>query len=173
MGARLARAASRQRVIHRSESEPVDDFAEVEAMAFLNSLYNGAAPIDGTPGYTYITKTRGLPLRPEDQAQLRWIANYRGDEGALLAPVTDDEGKLVKLLVTYVTVDGRKSPYGSGRSTIRGAKRPGLYRLGSPGPNVVETEGLEKGLAARAAGAEYVIVAGGVSNLGKIPLPPD
>jgi Protein of unknown function (DUF3631) len=154
------------------ESEPVDDFAEVEAVAFLNSLYNGAAPIDVTPGYIYLTKTHGLPLRREDQAQLRWIANYRGDEGALLAPVTDDEGKLVKLLVIYVTLDGRKSPYGSGRSTIRGAKRRGLYRLGSPGPNVVETEGLEKGLAARAAGAEYVVVTGGASNLGKVPLPP-
>jgi Protein of unknown function (DUF3631) len=154
------------------ESEPVDDFAEVEAMAFLTSLYNGAAPIDGTPGYIYLTKTRGLPLRREDQAQLRWIANYRGDEGALLAPVTDDEGKLVKLLVIYVALDGRKSPYGSGRATIRGAKRRGLYRLGSPGPNVVETEGLEKGLAARAAGAEYVVIAGGASNLGKVPLPP-
>ena len=55
---------------------------------------------------------------------------------------------------------------------IRGAKRPGLCRLGSPGPNAVETEGLEKGLAARAAGAEYVIVTGGASNLGKSPLPP-
>ena len=108
--------------------------------------------------HTYLTQTRGLPLRPEDQAELRWVADYRGDEGALLAPVTDDDGKLVKLLVTHVTVDGRKSPHGSGRTTIRGARRPGLCRFGSPGPNVVETEGLEKGLAARAAGAEYVVV---------------
>jgi Protein of unknown function (DUF3631) len=156
----------------QSESEPADDFAEMEAIAFVNSLYNGAAPIDDTPGYTYITRTRGLPLRPEDMAQLRWIADDRGDEGALLTPVTDDEGKLVKLLVTYVTPDGPKSPYGSGRSTIRGAKRSGLCRLGSPGPNVVETEGLEKGLAARAAGAEHVVITGGISNLGKVPLPP-
>ncbi len=111
------------------ESEPVDDFAEVEAMAFVERLYNGAAPIDDTPGYIYLTKTRGLPLRPEDQAQLRWIADYRGDEGALLAPVTDDEGKLVKLLVTYVTLDGRKSPHGSGRS--RSAARRGRAFIAS------------------------------------------
>ena len=156
----------------QSESEPEDDFAEAEAMAFVERLYEGAALIDNTPGHIYITQTRGLPLRPEDQAQLRWVADYRGDEGVLLASVADGEGKLVKLLVTYVTPDGRKSPYGSGRSTIRGAKRPGLCRLGSPGPNVVEAEGLEKGLAARAAGAEYVVITGGISNLGKIPLPP-
>jgi hypothetical protein len=154
-----------------SESESVDDFAEVEATAYIESLYNGAQPIAGTPGYTYITKTRGLPLRPEDQAQLRWAANYRGDEGALLAPSTDAEGKLVKLLVTYVAVDGRKSPYTPCRSTIRGARRPGLYRLGSPAVQAVETEGIEKGLAARAAGAEYVVVTGGAAYLGKVPLP--
>jgi hypothetical protein len=150
----------------------VDDFAEAEAMAFVERLYAGAAPIDDTPGHVYLTQTRGLPLRPEDQAQLRWVANYRGDEGALLTPVTDDTGKLVKLLVTHVTLDSRKSPHKPSRITIRGAKRPGLCRLGMLGPVAVETEGLEKGLAARAAGADYVVVVGGASNLGKVPLPP-
>ena len=156
-----------------SESEPADSFAEVEAMAFIERLHNGAQPIDDTPGYTYLTEARGLPLRPEDRAQLRWVADYRGDEGALLSPVTDDDGKLVKLLVTHVTPDGCKSPHKPSRSMIRGARRPGLCRLGSPGPNAVETEGLEKGLAARANGAEYVIVTGGASNLGKVLLPPE
>ena len=141
-------------------------------MALVERLYDGAQPINETPAHTYLTGTRGLPLRPEDQAGLRWVADYRGDEGALLAPVTDDAGNLVKLLVTHVTVGGRKSQHDPGRTTIRGARRPGLCRFGSPGPNVVETEGLEKGLAARAAGAEYVIVSAGAANLGKVPLPP-
>jgi Protein of unknown function (DUF3631) len=154
------------------DGEPADDFAEVEATAYIEGLYNGAAPIDDTPGCTYITKTRGLPLRPEDQARLRWVANDRGAEGALLAPVTNNDGKLVKLLVVYVTADGHKSQYEPSRTAIRGARRPGLYRLGTPGPNAVETEGLEKALAARATGADFVIVCGGASNLGKIPLPP-
>ena len=74
--------------------------------------------------------------------------------------------------MTHVTPDGRKSPHEPARITIRGAKRPGLVRFGSPGPKAVEAEGLEKGLAARAAGAEYVVVSGGVANLGKVPLPP-
>jgi Protein of unknown function (DUF3631) len=150
------------------DGESVDDFAEVEAMAFIESLYNGAPPIDDT----YITRTRGLPLRPEDQAQLRWVADFRGEEGALLAPVTDDDGKLVKLLVIHITRDGKKSPHSPSRIIIRGAKRPGLCRFGTPGPNVVEAESVEKGLAARAAGAEYVVVVGGVSNIGRAPLPP-
>ena len=149
-----------------------DDHPEIEASAFVERLYNGAKPIDDTPGHSYPTRTRGLPLRPEDQAQLRFIADYRGDEGALLAPVTDDDGKLVKLLLTFVTPEGCKSPHEPARITIRGAKRLGLVRFGSPGPKAVETEGLEKGLAARAAGAEYVVVSAGAANLGKVPLPP-
>ena len=154
------------------EAEPGDDFAEVAATAYVGALYNGAALIDDTPGYTYILNTRGLPLRSEDKAELRWIADFRGDEGLLIAPATDNDGKIVKLLGVFVTPDGRKSSLTVSRCTILGARRPGLARLGEPGPYVIECEGLEKGLAARAAGAEYVVVCGGVSNLGKVPLPP-
>jgi hypothetical protein len=155
------------------DGEPVDDFAETEAMAYVECLYNGAALIDDTPGYIFITQTRGLPLRPEDQAQLRWIADYRGDEGALLAPVTDADGKLVKLLIVYVTLDGKKSLHAPSRITIRGARRPGLVRFGTPGPRVIEVEGVEKVLPARAVGEAFVVAAGGVSNIGRAPLPPE
>ena len=34
------------------DGEPADDFAEVEASAYIQSLYNGAQPIDGTPALT-------------------------------------------------------------------------------------------------------------------------
>ena len=155
------------------DGEPVDDFAEVEAMSYVESLYNGATQIDhSSPGYTYIFTTRGTPLPPEELAKLRWVAHFRGDEGAILIPVTDDDGKLVGLLVIHVTKDGRKSQHKPSRITIRGAKRRGLYRLGSLGPDFVETEGPEKGWAAIASGAEYVVVCSGVSNLGRVPLPP-
>jgi hypothetical protein len=153
------------------ESDPVDDFGDVEASTYIQRLYNGAAALDGTPGHIYLTQTRGLPLASEDASHLRWIANYRGDEGALLTPVTDDDGKLVRLLVTHLTPEGCKSPHTPARITVRGAKQLGLVRFGSPGSKAVEAEGIEKGLAARAAGAEYVIVSGGAANLGKVPLP--
>jgi hypothetical protein len=48
---------------------------------------------------------------------------------------------------------------------------PGLFRLGSPGPKAIEVESVEKALAARAAGESFVVATGGVSNLGKAPLP--
>jgi Protein of unknown function (DUF3631) len=154
------------------ESDPVDDFADVEASTYIQRLYDGAAALDGTPGHIYLTQTRGLPLASEDASHLRWIANYRGDEGALLTPVTDDDGKLVRLLVTHVTPEGCKSPHTPARITVRGAKQLGLVRFGSPGSKAVEAEGIEKGLAARAVEAGYVVVSGGVANLGKAPLPP-
>jgi hypothetical protein len=157
------------------EGEPEDEFADEEARTFITALYGGAAPIEGTPGHVYIIETRRLPLCAEDKALLRWISDYRGAEGALLFPVTGGAGPLVALFGVYVTPDGRKSPHGSGRFTIKGMRKwaeHGLFRLGAPGPKVVECEGPEKGLAARAAGAGYVVVTGGVSRIGKVPLPP-
>jgi hypothetical protein len=154
------------------ESEPANDFAEIEAAAFIGTLHGRAGALEGTPGHLYLTQTRGLPVAPEDAALLRWAPNYRGEEGALLAPVTDNNGKIVKLLLTYIAPDGLKSPHTPCRITLRGAKGSGMLRLGTPGVKVVEVEGLEKGLAARAGGAEYVVVSGGAGNLGRAPLPP-
>jgi hypothetical protein len=157
------------------EDEAQDEFAGVEAMAYIAQLYKGAALIEDTPAFVYLTETRCLPLFAEDAALLRWIGNYRGAEGALLYPVTDDGGQLVALFGVYVTPDGRKSPHGSGRFILKGMRKwgeHGLFRLGAPGSKAFECEGAEKGLAARAAGAEYVVVTGGVSRIGKVPLPP-
>jgi putative DNA primase/helicase len=155
----------------KESADAPDDFAEIAASAYVQTLYKHTAPIEDTAGQIYLNRTRGLPLRPEDQAQLRWIPEFRGDEGALIAPVTDDNGQLVKLLVIYVTPDGLKSPHTPCRISIRGARRGRLCRFGTPGPKAVETESVEKALAARAAGPEYVVVTGGVSNLGRAPLP--
>ena len=154
-----------------SEGEPVDDLAEVEVMAFIAHLYDEAGSIDDTPATSTSTKTRGTPLCPEDKAQLRWIANYRGDEGLLLAPSTDDQGKLVKLLGIHVAPDGRKSPHRPAR-----INNPRRQEARSLPPWVVWAErgrdGRDgEGTAARAAGAGYVIVTGGASNLGQAALP--
>ena len=65
-------------------------------------------------------------LRPGDASLLRWVADYRGAEGALITPLIDDNGKIVKLLVTFVTADGLKSPHEPARITVRGAKGPVL-----------------------------------------------
>ena len=41
-----------------------------------------------------IFTTRGTPLPPEELAKLRWAPHFRGDEGAILIPVTDNDGEL-------------------------------------------------------------------------------
>ena len=157
------------------EGDEEDHFAEIEAVAYIEGLVQGAPPpTEGTPGYRFLTspEERGLPLRPEDQKQLRWIPNFRGEEGALIARGADDEDKLVKLLLVHITPDGGKSPHEPERVTIRGARKPALVRFGTPGPHAVEVEGVEKALAARAAGEECVVACGGVANIGKCQLPP-
>ena len=71
----------------------------------------------------------------------------------MIARGADDEDKLVKLLLVHIT-DGGKSPHEPERVTIRGASKPALVRFGTPGPQAVEVEGVEKALAARAAGED-------------------
>jgi hypothetical protein len=145
-------------------------------LAYINALYGGAASLtDTTPGYRFFIEIRRLPLPLEVLALLRWIPNFRGDEGVVLVPYTDHTGKLLALGFTYITQAGQKSPYSPARMIYRGPhdwNSRALVRLGKPGKKFVETEGLEKALAALAAGAEYVIVTGGLQRLGVVPLEP-
>ena len=154
------------------ESEAVED--DTARIAFINTLQPQAGPIEGTPAHVYLTQIRGLPVPPEASAWLGFIPLFRGEEGALVAAYTDDDYNLCALGVTYITLDGQKSPHIPARQIFRGPRgwvRRALLRLGKPGPTAVETEGLEKELAALAAGAEYVAVTGGVSRFGLVELP--
>ena len=154
------------------EDEAVED--EIERTAYIAGLLEGGLPIDDTPAKHFITQTRKLPLPPEVAAQLRWIPLFRGEEGVLVLPYTDDDGKLCALGVTHITPDGQKSLHAAARQIFRGVRgwhRRALLRLGKPSPAMVETEGFEKGLAALAGGAEYVVVTGGVSRFGLVEPP--
>ena len=149
---------------------------DAERLAYITTLYAGASPLfEDTLGYRYLTQIRRLPLPPEALALLRWIPNFRGDEGVLLVPYTGQSGELLALGFTYITQEGQKSPYSPARMTYRGPSdwnSRALVRLGKPGKKFVETEGLEKALPALAAGAEYVLVTGGLQRLGVVPLEP-
>jgi hypothetical protein len=149
---------------------------DTERLAYITALYAGAPPLfEDTPGYRYFTQIRRLPLPPEVLALLRWVPDFRGDEGVLLVPYTDHAGTLLALGFTYITQAGQKSPYSPARMIYRGPRdwnSRALVRLGKPGKKFVETEGLEKALPALSAGAEYVIVTGGLQRLGVVPLEP-
>jgi hypothetical protein len=136
---------------------------DTERTAFIKTLYTGA-PTESPVLDTYLTKTRKLPVLPEDRAQLRWLDRERGDEGAMLAAFTDSTGAIVAVHVTYITPSGEKSPIEPVRRTFRGPadwKRRGFIQLGSRGKKIYLADGLEKGLADRLGGAECVLVMGG------------
>ena len=55
---------------------------DAERLAYITALYGGAAFLtEDTPGWRFFTEIRRLPLPPEALALLRWIPNFRGDEG--------------------------------------------------------------------------------------------
>ena len=119
---------------------------DTERLAYITALYAGASPLfEDTPGYRYFTHIRRLPLPLEVLALLRWIPNFRGDEGALLVPYTAHSGELLALGFTYITQDAQKSPYSPARMIYRGPSdwnSRALIRLGKSGKKFVETEGL-------------------------------
>ena len=98
------------------ESEPVDDFVEVEAMAFIERLYNGAAPIDGTPGYVYSPRRAACRFAPRIKPSCAGSPTIEATRARSSLPSRTTKASSSNCYVTYVTVDGRKSPYGGYRS---------------------------------------------------------
>ena len=103
--------------------------------AYVETLWRCAVAIDGTPVEAYL-KSRSLwPLPAGADKWLRWAPDVRGDEGALVAAVTDDVGKVVAIQLTYITPDGEKSRMQPVRRTLRGPhdwRSRGAFRIGAP-----------------------------------------
>jgi hypothetical protein len=145
---------------------------DVERTAFIRALYAGAAT-ESAALDVYFTQTRKVPALPEDRAQLRWLEQERGDEGAMIAPFTDRTGAIVAVQLTYITPSGEKSPIKPARRTYRGPAdwhQRGFILLGRLGKKVYLVEGLEKGLALRLGGAECVLVTGGAGRRFELPV---
>ena len=94
-----------------SESEPADSFAEVEATAFIERLHNGARRSTTLPATLISPRRAACRCAPRIRPSCVGSPTIEATRARCSAPVTDDDGKLVKLLVTYVTPDGRKSPH--------------------------------------------------------------
>jgi hypothetical protein len=144
---------------------------DTERTAFIRALWDGAAT-ESSVLDVYLTKTRKLPVLPEDRAQLRWLERERGDEGAMVAAFTDSTGAIVALQLTYITPAGEKSPIEPARRTLRGPadwSQRGFIQFGVLGKKFCLVDGLEKGLAARLGGAEWVLVMGGGGRHFELP----
>ena len=151
-----------------------DDEAEAEARAVYAKVLYDSAEKNSPLVRLYLTQTRGLPLPPDIEARIRFIPDQAGG-GTMIVPFTTGvSDELCALHCTDLTSDGRnvKEDGRSRRRTLsakRGWSQKGFIALGKPGPLAVVTEGFEKGLAALAADAEFVLVTGGVSNTPELP----
>ena len=152
-----------------------DDDAEAEARASYAKVLYDSAEKNSPLVRQYLTQTRGLPLPPDIEGRISFISDQVGGGGTMIVPFTTGvSDELCALHCTDLTPDARnvKEDGRSRRRTLsakRGWSQKGFIALGELGPLVVLTEGFEKGLAALAAGAEFVLVTGGVSNTPELP----
>ncbi len=99
-----------------------------------------------------------------DKSHERWPA--------MLALVTDDDGRIVTLHRTYLTPDGAKAPVECPKKLYAGSTRGGLIRLGEPGAVLGIAEGIETALSARTIFKMPVwsaVSVGGFQNFTKVP----
>ncbi len=172
----LADHAGEGRFAPTSDSEDTQADNDAQRQAYIDALWNGAAPLaPGQAAMTYLTATRGLTVSPADMAGLRWIENYRGDEGVLLVADTDNDGGLVAIQRTFITPAGQKTQLGPPRITERGPHdwaRRGMARFGDGEHETLYlTEGVEDALTVRMAVEEPVAATLGVGNIGRAKLP--
>jgi putative DNA primase/helicase len=148
--------------------------ADIEATAFVEALWSRACPIADSPTALQYFANRGLD--PAVGADLRWLDNQRGDEGAVVTHVSGLAGETVAVQLTHIKPDGTKSDIQPVRKLLRGPhdwRRRGAFRLGSAGAEVVMVEGVEDAIAAMMAGALRVHACLGVAGIGRAELPLD
>jgi hypothetical protein len=160
------------------EEETEQSLVDAERTAFIRALWDRAAPIaDIAQVKTYLTGRALDPVATGADTQMRWLPDWRGAEGALIASVTDNAGELVAIQITHLTPDGQKSAIQPVRKLQIGPhdwRTRGAFRLGSAGAialAITITEGVEDAIAARMAGAEYVHACLSVGGLGRAELP--
>ena len=159
-----------------------EDDAEAEAAddawrtAYVETWWRRADPeIEATPAKAYLKSRNLWPLPAGVDKALRWAPEVRGDEGALVAAVTDGDGKVIAVQMLYLTPTGQKSEAQPVRRTLRGPhdwRSRGAFRIGAPGtPDLVLTEGVEDAISALMAGAKHAHACLGAAALGRAQLP--
>ena len=119
----MAGSPCRQRPADRGEDRGRRNAeADIFRQAMIDEWWSSAQPIAGTPAETYLN-SRGLNPGADDLEQLRWLPDFRGAEGAMLAAIRDNEGELVGLQMTFITPSGQKSSVSPVRRTLQGAAR--------------------------------------------------
>ena len=168
--------------IARDDDEAgADEQDTIARSTFIATLVEKSRPINGTPGEHYL-RGRGIELSnlPLEVVEgLRWLDNCRGEEGALLVKITDEQGEVVGIALTYVTLDGRKSSTQPVRQIFRGPpdwRKRGLVRFKTgfeASTTLYLVEGVEKALALIVAGYPRAAATLGVGAIGRAYVPRD
>lgn len=159
------------------EDDPERSILDAEAEAFIDAIVlQYSKPVTDSPEAKKYFVDRKLDIVATGAAlQLKWLSNWRGDEGAIVAPITGNAGELVAIQILHITPDGKKSEIQPVRKILRGPhdwRRRGAFRLGSAASvHLVEVEGVEDAIAAMMAGAERVHAVLGASGIGRAELP--
>lgn len=128
---------------------------EVEAQAFVASVWSGAQPIEATPAESYLFG-RGIVLEGCEDVRFhpaaprsRSVENEKPPYPAMVALVRDVKGQLAGLHCTYLSADGRKA-FGPARSRLMfGRVGGGAVRLSPMGADGLlgVAEGIETAAA--------------------------
>lgn len=140
----------------RAQREARDaEAAKRRRRAALEAHWNEAESIDldaDTPAARYLRR-RGI-RHLDGCTELRWFSRepYWSDEGtsvwsALLARVTDPEGRMTALHRTYLTESGEKAPVAAAKKLTAGELGEGFVRLFPPSSILCLAEGIETALS--------------------------
>jgi hypothetical protein len=163
--ARQDRVADRQRVGREQASE-------ARRRRRAASLWASAGPLQGSLAETYLRQGRAISA-PLESADLRFLANApvwplsadcRERAPALIAKVTNAEGRGIGAHLTYLSADGlAKADLSPPRKAV-GPIAGGFIRL-APGVGLIVAEGIETTLSAWQARPEEVARYGAVAAI--------
>ena len=146
------------------------------AAAFARRILETAPLLEEGDGLTYL-QSRGL--EPPYPLELRWLADARTGEGALVAPLVAS-GRAVGVLLTFVDARGGKSVVQPSRMRLNlEPDQPGaVIVIADAVPGVIDmsadtiiTEGLENGLSlARVKSLSRILALPGIGALPSVPV---
>ena len=156
---------------------PADDSVDdLEASrAAVEFFLAQAVGLRGTAAAVYL-RNRGI--KGPYPGDLKYVPEARLGEGALMAMVSNAEGAIVAVQLTYLSVNGKKSKIAPTRRLYRKTmdwSLTGAFALTLPAASkrTVLTEGVEDALSLlKTAAGTTIIACLGVQNIGKAPVDP-
>lgn len=151
--------------------QPEDDLA---VLAVVRSLWRAADPAPGTLVDTYLREVRGLslPIPPT----IRFARLHYGKRGplqpAMLAAVTNADGRLTGVQRTYLAHDGKGKLLVAKPKLSRGRIKGGAIRLAPAAARQIVTEGIEDALTLQQQLGQGAWAAAGAGFLPAMRFPP-